>query len=378
MAKKPASVKVKSQTALRKRYEGSGTASDIVVAADDMLWLPSRFLAFNDQLGGGIPFGKILELFGQEASGKSLLAYDFAYCCQALGGHVLWADSEHSFTRGWALQNGLDLDRVELYPEKAIEYISDWSMDMTMYYRSKLINNEPILLVVDSIAALDCLANRNTSDIEAKAEMGNRAKAMDKFIRGRNLLWEKLGISVIFINQLRSKIGASKFEDPDTTPGGKATKFYASQRIGVYGGKQLKGTVKGYEDRVGRVTTVRVIKNKVAPPKPTIKAAEVYFHPEYKEPIGFSKYFNFADVLLRRGILTKKKGASRYYMGTNMVANGETALIKLIKTDAKLRKKLIRKSGVNTISRTRAKMDKLTTNIFEMKTVLSKDLEKDS
>jgi len=119
MAKKPAVVKVKSQTALRKKYEGSGTASDIVVAAEDMLWLPSRFLAFNDQLGGGIPFGKILELFGQESSGKSLLAYDFAYCCQALGGHVLWADSEHSFTRGWALQNGLDLDKGRIIPRKS-------------------------------------------------------------------------------------------------------------------------------------------------------------------------------------------------------------------------------------------------------------------
>ena len=378
MGKKPAKVKVKTQNALRKKYEGSGNANDIVVSGEDMLWLPSRFLAFNDQLGGGIPFGKILELFGQESSGKSLLAYDFAYCCQALGGQVLWADAEHSFTRDWALQNGLDLDKVELYNEKAIEYISDWSMDMGMYYRSQLTNNQPILLVVDSIAALDCLSNRNMSDVEAKAEMGNRAKAMDKFIRGRNLLWEKLGVSVIFINQLRSKIGASKYEDPDTTPGGKATKFYASQRIGVYGGKQLKAMVNGYEDRVGRVTTVRAIKNKVAPPKPTIKAAEVYFHPEHSEPIGFSRYFNFADVLLRRGVLKKKPGASRYYLGTTMLANGENALTKVLKDDAKLRKKLIRKSGVNTISRTRDKMAKITTNLFALDSVSKTDLEKES
>jgi len=378
MAKNKETTKVKSRNALNKKYEGTGVASDIVLSAEEMLWLPSRFLAFNYQLGGGIPYGKILELFGQESSGKSLLAYDFAYCCQALGGQVLWADSEHSFTRDWAEQNGLDLDFVELYTEKAIEYISDWSMDMAMFYREKLTNNEPILLVVDSIAALDCLANRNTSDVDAKAEMGNRAKAMDKFLRGRNLLFEKLGVTVVLINQLRSKIGASKFEDPDTTPGGKATKFYASQRIGVYGGKQLKGKIDGYEDRIGRVTTVRVTKNKVAPPKPTIKQAEVYFHPHYSEPVGFSRYFGFAEVLERTNVIKRKKGASRYYLGDKMLANGETALAKLIKKDDKTRKKLIRKSGVNTISRTRSKTSKIENNIFALKTVTSKDLEKDS
>src|SRR5690606_24823589 len=102
----------------------------------------------------------------------------------------------------------------------------------------------------------------------------------------------------------------------------------------------------------GRYSTIRVIKNKVAPPKPTIKKAEVYFHPDYKEPIGFSKYFGLADILERKGVITRKKGASRYYMGEKMIANGEPALMRLIKEDDKLRKKLIRKSGINTISRT--------------------------
>ena len=146
MAKKAkGKLKVQSESALRKKYAGSGRATDIVVSADEMLWLPSRFLALNNQFGGGIPYGKILELFGEESSGKSLLAFDFAYCAQQLGGVVLWADAEYAFTRDWALQNGLDLDRVELFKEKAIEVISDWSVDMAIYYRSKLVNNEPIL-----------------------------------------------------------------------------------------------------------------------------------------------------------------------------------------------------------------------------------------
>ena len=131
MAKKKVNkLKVSSESALRKKYAGSGLASQIVVHGDDMLWIPSRFLALNHQWGGGAPYGKIIEIFGEESSGKSLTAFDLAYSTQALGGMVLWADAEFAFTEDWALKNGLDLDAVELYKEKSIEKISDWSVDM--------------------------------------------------------------------------------------------------------------------------------------------------------------------------------------------------------------------------------------------------------
>lgn len=352
---------------LRKKWADSDIASNIVLAEEDMLWLPSRFLAFNYQLGGGIPYGKILELYGEESSGKSLLALDFAYCCQRLGGQVLWADSEHSFTRSWSLLNGIELDRVELFREKAIERIADWSIDMLLYYRSILTNNEPILMVVDSIAALDCLANLNSEHVSDKADMGNRAKAMDKMLRTRNGRWEELGMSVILINQLRSNLKASKFQDPDTTPGGKATRYYASQRIGVYGGRQIKEKINDKERRVGVHTSIRVKKNKVAPPRQTIKAAPVYFHPECKHGIGFDKYFGLPDVLLERGIIKRKKGASRFYYRGAVLANGEDNLMELLIDDNKLRAKLIRKAGINTISATRKKIDKIEGNLFKVK-----------
>ncbi len=377
MAKKKKKLKVSTRAALRKKYAGSDTASNIVVATEDMLWLPSRFIALNDLLGGGIPFGKILEVFGEESSGKSLLAYDFAYCCQRLGGVVMWNDAEHAFTESWALQNGLDLDMVELYTNKSIENLADWAMDMAISIRQELPNNEPILLVVDSIAAMDCLENLESHHIDAKAEMGNRAKAFDKLFRTRNNIWEKLGVAVLAINQLRSKLGASQWEDPDTTPGGKATKFYASQRLGIYGGKQIKGKVNGQDDRVGRETSIRVKKNKVAPPKPTIKGAQVYFNPDYKEAIGFSKYYGLPEVLLRHNVLTKAKGASKYMMGDKMVARGEPSLLKKLQSDDKFRAKMIRKSGVNTISRTRKKMEKLEHNTFDVSNLTEKDLEKE-
>lgn len=366
MAKKnKAGVKVLNRNALSKKYHGSGLASNIVIPVEEALWIPSKMLAFNYQTGGGLPYGKIMEIYGEESSGKSLMALDLAYCTQQLGGVVLWADAEHAFTPYWAEQNGIDLTRVELFQETAVEPISDWIADMSIFWRSQLTNNEPILLIVDSTAALDCLENINSEQSNAKAEMGNRAKAIYKMFRIRNELLYDLGISSVFINQLRAKVGASKFEDPDTTPGGKALQFYASIRVGIYGGKQIKDKVNGHEDRVGRHSSIRIKKNKVAPPKPTIKGAEVYTNADYdKMEVGFSRYFGLADVLIRTGVLTKKKGASRFYYKDKMVANGENALIEVIKSDDQLRKKLIRKAKINTIGSTLRQMEKIGRNLY--------------
>ena len=361
--KKKSNIKVLSTAALKKKYPKSGLASNVVVKEEEDIWIPSRFLLLNYTTGGGIPYGKILELYGEESSGKSLLAIDFAYCTQQLGGIVLWADAEQAFTTQWAEANGLDLDRIEVYSETAVENISDWVADMSIYYRSQLTNNEPILLVVDSTAALDTSDNINSSQADGKAEMGNRAKAIYKMFRIRNELLTDLGVTQIFVNQLRQKIGVM-FGDPDTTPGGAALKFYASIRIGVYGGKQIKAKINGFEERVGRLSSIRIKKNKVAPPRPTIKAAEVYFHPDCDKPVGFSKYFGFADLLVRLGVVNKKKGSSRYYLKDKMVANGAAAFEKKIMDDDSLRRKLIRKSGVNTISKTRKKIEALDKNLF--------------
>lgn len=365
MAKgKKSGSKVLSESELAKKYKRSGTAEDVVFDTDKMPWLPSRFLALNYMLGGGIPYGKILELYGEESSGKSLLAYDFAYCAQSLGGIVLWADVEHSYTKKWAIQNGLDNKRVIVYKESAIESISDWLADQALYWRNKLTNNEPILAIIDSLGALECLDNINAEQVSKKAEMGNRAKKIGDFWRLRHPLFEDLGVPMIAINQLRKKIGASLFEDPDTTPGGAATKFFASQRVAVYGGKQIKEKIRGKEDRVGRVSTIRLIKNKVGPPRPTIKQSPMYFHEESKHDVGFDKYFDFDEVLLRTQVLTKKSGGSSYKLKGKTIAVGKDKLIDKIKKDDKLRRKLIRKSGVNTISKTQKLLDNLGENLY--------------
>lgn len=280
-------IKVPSLNEMKKKFSGFSIAAE----EDDskLPWLPSRFLAFNHVLGGGIPYGKILELFGTESSGKSLMAYDFAYSCQYLNGVVLWIDAEQSFTNSWAEINGLDLNRVIIYRETAIEKISDWVASMSLYWRSQLVNNEPILLILDSVSALDTEININSEMSNASADMGNRAKAIYKYFRIRNEMLYSLGVTQIYINQLRTNLKAGMFENPDTTPGGAALKFYASQRIGLYGGKSLTKKIKGKERKIGRVTSIRTMKNKVAPPRGTIKAAPVYNNPKYHD-VGLIRY----------------------------------------------------------------------------------------
>jgi len=343
--------------ALSKKYHGMGKASEIAVLPEDSLWLPSRNIYLNYTMGGGIPYGKICEIFGGESSGKSLVAMDFGYAAQYLGGVVLWNDAEQAFDPHWAQQNGLDLDHIYLYPETSIEKISDWAADMAITFRSRLKNNQPILLVTDSTAALDCKDNIDSEQLTAKAEMGNRAKALYKYLRIRNQMFAELGITIIFINQLRKKVGATMFEDPDTTPGGDAMKFFAGQRMAFF---QKKRITEGKAENMiwlGNEVSVRMKKNKVAPPRPTF-TTEIYFNAEYGK-VGFSRYSNLSQLLLRTDTIQKIAGKAGFYLGDKKIATGKDNLEEVLKDDDDLRRKLLRKSKVNTISRTQRKIDRL-------------------
>src|SRR5690606_36681767 len=126
--------------------------------------------------------------------------------------------------------------------------------DMIVTLRNRLTNNEPILLVNDSIAAFETLENLTTAQVDMKAEMGNRAKAIYAMVRRRNPFYIKYGVCVIYINQLRKKVGASQFEDPDTTPAGDAMKFFACNPLGLSTGKQINNPD---EERVGNLVYIR-------------------------------------------------------------------------------------------------------------------------
>lgn len=361
MAKKAkVGIKIPTSNEIAKKY-----GSMIIKASETKesgLWLPSTFYMFNYTLGGGIPFGKILEIAGEESSGKSLIAYNFAYATQQLGGHVIWVDAEQSWMNSWAETNGIDPNKVTLIQDTRIEYIADAVADIAIYLRSQLVNNEPILLVMDSIAAMDCVDNIDAKMAEAKAEMGGRAKALYKYFRIRNELFYKLGVTQIYINQLRTALNVGFGKDNTTTTGGAALKFYASIRAAFYSGKSITVKQKGKERKAGKLVTIRLIKNKVAPPRPTISKCPVYFNPKFHE-VGFDKCFGLEDVFVENDIIEKSSGGVYKYKGKTL-ARGEENFQKLLEEDDDLRRKLLRAADINTIGQTKKKLAKLTENLY--------------
>lgn len=357
--KRKVGVKVPTQNEIMRKY-----GSIITVASETSevgLKLPSTFYLFNDTIGGGVPFGKILEIVGEESSAKSLMAYNFAHVAQELGGWVIWIDAEQAWMNSWAEANGVDPTRVTVVNDTRIEVISDIIADLAIYHRSQLTHNEPILLVVDSIAALDCSDNIDAKMVDGKAEMGGRAKALYKYFRIRNELLYKLGITQVYINQMRTALNVGFGKDNTTSTGGAALKFYASIRLGFYAGKQITVKVKGKERRAGKVVTIRVLKNKVAPPKPSIKQCPVYFNPKYHE-VGFDKYFGLADVMIENEIITRN--GSSYSFNGKVLCRGEENFNKLIAENDKLRRKLLRAAEINTLGVTKKQLANIQENLF--------------
>lgn len=358
-------LKIPTKNELLKKY------GDIIKVASNKedigLWLPSTFFALNYQMGGGIPFGKILEIMGEASSSKSLMAYNFAYACQQLGGHVIWVDAEQSWMNSWAEENGVDPERVTVINDTRIEYIADAVADLALYLRAQLTNNEPILLVLDSIAAVDCSDNIDAKMTDAKAEMGGRAKALYKYFRTRSELFAKLGITQIYINQLRTALNVGFGKDPSTSTGGAALGFYASIRLSFYAGKICTVKYKGKDRKVGKLITIRLIKNKVAPPRPTISKCPVYFNPKYHE-VGFNRYYGLEDVLIENDIIEKSSGGVYKYKGSTL-CRGEEKFQKLMEEDDSLRRKLLRKANINTIGTTKKRIQELNKNYFPVEGV---------
>lgn len=361
-----------AEAVLRRRYPQSNKASIISAKMGKKLRLPSKNLALNYQMGGGIPYGMILEEFGEESTGKTLLAIDFAQACQALGGMVLWDDAEACWSDDWAEKNGLDLDRVELLPdENVVETISDWMADMIVFYRSKLLNNEPILLVTDSLAVLEGKDQVEVADTDSNDPFNARAKAISRMLRKRKRLFARYGVCVIFINQLKKKIGATKWEDPDTTPGGQAMKFYADIRLGLYRGKIIKKKDK----RVGQNVYFRIKKNKTAPPRESVQA-KVYFK-KTGGKIGFDKYSGLGEVLIEAKVIRVERGPI-YYFGKEKLCRGrkdEDTLNEYLAENDEMRAKILEAAPINTLSKTRKEIEKKERNLYPVKGKKKKEEE---
>ncbi len=303
---------------LDKAY-GKGTVmkmGDVAVADVDAISTGS--LGLDLALGvGGYPRGRVIEIYGPESSGKTTLTLHAIAEAQKAGGIAAFIDAEHAFDRFYAEKLGIDVDNLIIsqpdHGEQALE-IAD-----------NLISSGAIdIVVVDSVAALT-----PKSEIEGEmgdSKMGLHARLMSQALRKLTGTIHKTNCTVIFINQLREKIGVM-FGNPETTTGGNALKFYASVRLDI----RRRTQIKDGDKVIGNSTKVKVVKNKVAPPFQTAE-----FDIMYGE--GISKVGEILDLGVEFGIV-KKSGSWFSYADTKL-GQGRDAVKGLIKDNPELAEEL--------------------------------------
>lgn len=312
---------------LDKTY-GKGTVMTLGDAPIDssIEVIPSGSLGIDVALGvGGYPKGRIIEIFGPESSGKTTLTLHAIAECQKQGGTAAFIDAEHAFDMHYAAKLGIDLGSLIVsqpdHGEQALE-IAD-----------NLIRSGAIeLVIVDSVAALTPKSEIDGDMGDSK--MGLHARLMSQALRKLTATINKTKCTVIFINQLRDKIGVV-YGNPETTTGGNALKFYASVRIDIrkLGGDNNK--IKNKDgDLIGNRTRVKIVKNKVAPP---FKEAE--FDIMFGE--GISKIGEILDQAVELNVV--KKSGSWFSYGETKLAQGRDAAKSVIKDNPELAEEIEQK-----------------------------------
>ncbi len=285
-------------------------------------------LSLDIALGiGGVPQGRIIEIFGPESSGKTTLTLHIAAECQKAGGTVAFVDAEHALDTGYAEKLGADVPNMLISQpdsgEQALE-IAD------MLVRSGAVN----LLIVDSVAALTPRAELE-GDM-GDSHMGLQARLMSQALRKLTGSISRSNCTVIFINQLRMKIGVM-FGNPETTTGGNALKFYASVRLDI----RRIGAIKDAENVIGNRTRVKVVKNKVAPPFRQTEFDIIY-------GTGISKEGDILDLAVEHKVVDKT-GAWFSYSGTKLGQGRENSkrfLTENPETQAEIERKVLIAAGL--------------------------------
>lgn len=282
---------------------------------EDIPVIPSGSLGLDLALGvGGYPRGRIVEIYGPESSGKTTLALHAIAEAQKQGGIAAFVDAEHAFDRYYAQKLGIDVENLIISQpdngEQALEIADN-------LIRSGAID----ILVIDSVAAL-------TPKAEIEGEMGDskmglQARLMSQALRKLTATVNKTKCTVIFINQLREKIGVM-FGNPETTTGGNALKFYASIRLDIRRSTQIKDN---NNEASGNRARVKVVKNKVAPP---FRQAE--FDIMYGE--GVSKVGEVLDIGVDLGIV--KKSGSWYSYDDSRLGQGRDSVKEVLKDNPEL------------------------------------------
>ena len=294
-------------------------------AVEEVEVIPSGSLGLDIALGvGGYPKGRVIEIYGPESSGKTTLTMHAIAESQKAGGIAAFIDAEHAFDAVYAKKLGIDVENLIISQpdngEQALEIADN-------LIRSGAID----IVVIDSVAAL-------TPKAEIEGEMGDskmglHARLMSQALRKLTATISRTKCTVIFINQLREKIGVM-FGNPETTTGGNALKFYASVRIDI---RRSGSPIKVGEDAVGNRVKVKIVKNKVAPP---FKNTE--FDIMYGE--GISKVGEILDLGVEFDIV--KKSGSWFSYGDTKLGQGRDAVKELLKDNPELLEELAEKIRV--------------------------------
>jgi recombination protein RecA len=299
---------------IEKRF-GKGAIMALGAAPPDQVIevIRTGSLALDDALGvGGYPRGRIVEIYGPESSGKTTLCLHAIREAQRAGGVAAFIDAEHAFDPSYAQAIGVEMKDLLLSQPDSGEQALEIAETLTR-------SGEIALIVVDSVAAL-------TPQAEIDGEMGDKhiglqARLMSQALRKLTAVSHKTGTTIIFINQLRQKIGVV-FGNPETTPGGNALKFYASVRIDV----RRTGQVTAGEEAVGSKTRAKIIKNKCSAP---FKKAEF--------EIRWGKGIDHASELIDRALecgVVDKSGSSLHFGDQKLGAGREKARETILASDA--------------------------------------------